>query len=62
MGPVTSIAAGFAAAIGAVTLFRMLRRRASASDAKAHDDPSRLDTPRVLEYELDPASGIYRPR
>ncbi|MEQ1930342.1 MAG: hypothetical protein ABL957_07385 [Parvularculaceae bacterium] len=59
MGPVTSIAAGFAAALGAMALYRALERRARSVRNRVHD----MRSPKgkgVIDLELDAASGVYR--
>jgi hypothetical protein len=58
MGPVTTVAAGFAAALGAMALYQAVMRRARA----ARKTVENLKAPRgaVLDFELDRASGVYR--
>lgn len=56
MGPITGIAAGFAAALGAVALYRAMERRVRAA-RKAVDGLSSKD---VIEFELDRTTGVYR--
>lgn len=59
MGPVTGIAAGFAAALGAMALYRAFERRLRA--AKKTVDDLRAVSPRsVIDFELDSATGVYR--
>lgn len=60
MGPITSIAAGLAAAVGAVALLRMLDRR-RAANGRPRDERSRGTAPQaILDFELDRNSGVYR--
>jgi hypothetical protein len=59
MGPVTGIAAGFAAALGAMALYRALERRLRAAK-KTVDDLRGADSRSVIDFELDSATGVYR--
>jgi hypothetical protein len=62
MGPVTSIAAGFAAAVGAVAALRLLRRHLRQKDRSTAETGAGAEEVRVLDFELDRSSGVYRPR
>lgn len=59
MGPLTGIAAGFAAALGAMALYRALERRLRAAK-KTVDDLRGVDARSVIDFELDTATGVYR--
>jgi len=57
MGPITSIAAGFAVALGAVALYQAMGRRFRAAK-KAVDDL--YASKEVIDFELDQKTGVYR--
>jgi hypothetical protein len=57
MGAVTGIVAGFAAAAGAVALYRYMEKRSRAARRKFKDLARGAG---VLDLELDPATGVYR--
>jgi hypothetical protein len=62
LGPLTSIAAGFAAALGAVALFRALQRRARLSRKDVDGSASRdgAAAGEIIDLEFDETSGAYR--
>lgn len=60
MGPITSIAAGLAAIVGALAILKFAEERRTRR-ARPLDERSAGTGPKaVLEFELDRASGVYR--
>lgn len=64
MSALTGIVAGVVAVAGVAALYRFARRRArSLRDAiDAVRDPRPDGGEAVLDFELDPATGVYRPK
>lgn len=60
MNAVTGIIAGFAAAAGAVALMRYAERRARALRAALRAARGGDADRPVLDFEQDPATGVYR--
>ena len=65
MGAVTTLVATVAAAAGAVALYRYIDNqtrefRDVLSDAKKRASAKRPG--KVIDYERDPVSGVYKPR
>ncbi len=65
MGAVTTLAVTIAAAAGGVALYRFIDRRQRElreifNDAKARTGNARGS--KVIDYERDPVSGVYKPK
>ncbi len=62
MSAMTGIIAGLATAVGVVALYRFAERRArsvrAAIDRRRGGGPYRAEP--VLDFEQDPATGVYR--
>lgn len=62
MGGLTGIIAGFAVVAGAVALYRLAGDKiAELRDAAKNAGRSEANPP-VLDFELDRASGVFRPK
>lgn len=59
MGAVTGIVAGFVAVAGAVAIYRHLERRAREIASRV-DDLRGRPFRSILDFERDPATGVYR--
>jgi hypothetical protein len=62
MSAVTGIIAGFVTAAGAVALFRLVERRARSLRVKIDEARGRRRADAILDFEQDPATGVYRPK
>ena len=62
MSAVTSIVAGFVAAAGAVALYRYAERRARSlrTALRKATGASGADAREVIDFERDPATGVFR--
>ena len=65
MGAVTTLAVTVAAAVGGVALYRFVDRRSRAfreifSEARTRAGARRGE--KVIDYERDPESGVYKPK
>jgi len=61
MGAVTTLAVTVAAAAGAVAFFRYVDRQARDLKDVLKDKTARYGE-KVIDYERDPESGIFRPK
>ena len=61
MGAATTLAATVAAAVGAVALYRFVDRKKREIE-KLFTDPSKPSNGKVIDFERDPESGVYRPK
>lgn len=65
MGAVTTLVATVAAAAGAVALYRYVDNKSRAFRESLNEVRERARAERsgrVIDYERDPASGVYRPK
>lgn len=65
MGAVSTIVASVAFAVGAVALYRLVDHRIRRVREIFGDESKRAgrDTPgAVIDYERDPADGVFRPK
>lgn len=65
MGAAATLATVIAAAVGGVALYRFLERRNRNFREIFHDARARANARRgdkVIDYERDPASGVFRPK
>lgn len=65
MGAVTTLVATVAAAAGAVALYRLFdekTREFREAVTAARKDAAQKRPGKVIDYERDPASGVYKPR
>lgn len=65
MSAVATLAATVVAAAGAVAIYRYVDKKSRAFRDAVRDAHSRArgeEEGRVLDYERDPSSGIYRPK
>lgn len=60
MSAVTGIIAGFAAAAGAVALYRVVQRRARSLRTAIDEARNRRSGDPVLDFEQDPSTGVFR--
>jgi hypothetical protein len=60
MSAVTGIVAGLVTAAGAVALYRLVERRSRALRAAIDRARGRDRRERVLDFEQDPATGVYK--
>ncbi len=63
MGGVLTLAATVAAAAGAVAAYRFIdSRRKDIADFLSSAARSDADDVKIVDYERDPETGVYRPR
>ncbi len=65
MGAVTTLAVTIAAAAGGVALYRFVNRQRREFTEIFNQAKARAGGPRdgkVIDYERDPASGVYKPK
>lgn len=60
MSAVTGIIAGFAAAAGALALYRVVQRRARSLRTAIDEARNRPSGDPVLDFEQDPSTGVFR--
>ncbi len=65
MGAVTTLTVVVAAAIGGAALYRYIERRKRALSEVFHDAKAQASARRdakVIDYERDPESGVFKPK
>lgn len=60
MSALSGIVAGFVTAAGAVALYRLVEKRTRSLRAKIDEVRGRHRADAILDFEQDPATGVYR--
>jgi hypothetical protein len=60
MSAVTSVIAGFAAAAGAIVAYRFIERQMRMVNEALRTPRAKDHPPCTIEFERDPATGVFR--